>query len=151
MTKICTQCKVEKELTDFYKRKGRKDGRTSQCKKCSNKYSKYSYRKNWEANRERIDKNHYSRIAILRQELDEYKSKHGCAVCKYNTHPVALEFHHIDPDTKYRTISSLVNRKVKRDTLCKEINKCIILCANCHRLLHNGIISCDYIPLCHFS
>lgn len=44
-TKICTKCKIEKELSEFYKKKDRKYGVTSNCKICVNKYGK-EYRKN---------------------------------------------------------------------------------------------------------
>ena len=38
--KICTQCKVPKELKEFYKRKNRKNGYMSECKKCYKKRNK---------------------------------------------------------------------------------------------------------------
>jgi hypothetical protein len=38
--KICTKCKIEKDESEFYKDKSRKDGLCSQCKKCRNEYHK---------------------------------------------------------------------------------------------------------------
>jgi hypothetical protein len=46
MVKVCTKCKVEKELTEFHKDKRSKDGLRSKCKSCRRKYR--------EANKERM-------------------------------------------------------------------------------------------------
>jgi hypothetical protein len=50
--KICGKCKIEKPISEFYKRNGRKDGTTGNCKVCSNERCK-AYR---EANKEKIAK-----------------------------------------------------------------------------------------------
>jgi hypothetical protein len=66
--------------------------------------------------------------------LVEYKGG-KCEFCGYNKCVEALEFHHIDETTKEFQISgstkSLENQK-------KEVDKCYMLCANCHRELHSG-------------
>jgi hypothetical protein len=58
-----------------------------------------------------------------------------CCKCGYNKCPWALDFHHIDPATKSFTISAdgftRSFNKIK-----DELNKCILLCANCHREEH---------------
>lgn len=46
------------------------------------------------------------------------------------------DFHHIDPSTKINHIAEMVNSSYSLDTLKAEIKKCILLCANCHRVLH---------------
>ena len=59
----------------------------------------------------------------------------GCAICGYNKCDNALEFHHVNPaDKKFNiTIPHIGNKN-----LVEELNKCILLCANCHRETHNG-------------
>lgn len=57
-----------------------------------------------------------------------------CVRCGYNKCEAALEFHHIDPKTKDRVVSLMKNYSFER--LKTEIKKCILLCANCHRELH---------------
>lgn len=64
-----------------------------------------------------------------------------CQVCGYDKYIGALEFHHVNPEEKDFGVSSKGYthswNKVKQ-----EINKCVLVCANCHREIHAGIISC---------
>lgn len=60
----------------------------------------------------------------------------GCKICGYNKCLEALEFHHIDPKQKDGNISRITNV----DRLNKEIDKCVLLCSNCHREFHAGMI-----------
>jgi hypothetical protein len=64
--------------------------------------------------------------------VDEYKIKKGCACCGYNKHASALDFDHLDPSTKSMAVSQMLALSFKR--LKNEINKCQVLCANCHRI-----------------
>jgi len=59
--------------------------------------------------------------------------KNGCAICGYNKNAAALDFHHLDPNEKELKIGN--PHAVER--LLKEIEKCIVLCANCHREIHH--------------
>ena len=70
--------------------------------------------------------------------LAKIKHAHGgkCERCGYNTCVKALEFHHIDPSKKDFTISS-DNFKLKE--AIEESKKCILICANCHRELHDNM------------
>lgn len=140
MVKKCSKCKSEKSFNEFTNRKRSKDGKNSRCTSCTRSENKYHYFHSWEENRDRIDRNHYNRIKVLRKLCDDIKVKSGCVFCKYNTHPVALDFHHIKPDTKVATISAMINAKVTEPKLLNEIEKCIVVCSNCHRLLHNNLL-----------
>ena len=64
--------------------------------------------------------------------VDEYKIKKGCACCGYKKHASALDFDHLDPSTKSMAVSQMLALSFKR--LKNEINKCQVLCANCHRI-----------------
>lgn len=57
-----------------------------------------------------------------------------CSICGYNRSVAGLDFHHLDPNTKDREIAVMKN--YSKDALKREIDKCIILCACCHRELH---------------
>jgi hypothetical protein len=60
-----------------------------------------------------------------------------CEICKYDRCVAALDFHHIDPDTKENHIAHLgMNFKA----MVEEAKKCIMVCSNCHRELHAGLI-----------
>lgn len=61
----------------------------------------------------------------------------GCSSCGYNKNTAALDFHHVDESTKsfQLDLRSLSNRTMSK--IKNEANKCILLCANCHREHHN--------------
>lgn len=65
--------------------------------------------------------------------INTYKVGKGCSECGYNKHPSALDFDHLDPADKKFTISHRLDLSTVK-TLFKEIRKCRILCANCHRI-----------------
>ena len=85
----------------------------------------------------------------IRNHVDQIKLLSGCIKCGYNKNPKALEFNHIDPNTKYRDRNgksvdiakmalasgknSLEKSRYSMKTILLEISKCEILCANCHR------------------
>ena len=62
-----------------------------------------------------------------------------CQICGYDKCQQALEFHHIDPNTKAFGIQENCNRSW--ETVKAEIKKCALLCANCHREVHSGLIN----------
>lgn len=59
-----------------------------------------------------------------------------CSLCGYNKCIGALEFHHINPKDKSFGISTGNCHKIEDDIA--EVKKCLLLCANCHREIHNG-------------
>ncbi len=60
-----------------------------------------------------------------------------CTKCGYNKSLAALEFHHIDPSKKDWMPSRLMS--YKWEVIKLEIDKCELICSNCHRELHEGI------------
>ena len=70
----------------------------------------------------------------FKKELVEYKGG-KCEICGYDKCIEALEFHHLDETTKSFSISQTAFSK-SLEELKKEADKCILLCANCHRELH---------------
>lgn len=62
-----------------------------------------------------------------------------CQDCK-RVHPLAVyDFHHLDPSQKEASISRLLYKKVNWDTKKTELDKCVLLCANCHRIRHSPV------------
>lgn len=64
----------------------------------------------------------------------EYKGG-KCEKCGYDRCPGALTFHHVNPNDKLFTIGDVAHRK-NWEIIKKELDKCILLCANCHFELH---------------
>ena len=63
--------------------------------------------------------------------INMIKAERGCAECGYNAHPAALDFNHTRGEKMF-SISQDV--KVALHRLRAEIDKCDVLCANCHRV-----------------
>lgn len=67
-----------------------------------------------------------------------------CSHCGYSRYMSALEFHHKDPETKLYLVSGLISRYTITPTdkvytlLINEVNKCLLLCSNCHAAKHAG-------------
>jgi len=59
-----------------------------------------------------------------------------CAICGVVFPPVCLDYHHVDATTKEFSIGGN-GKDMALDRIYKEIAKCILVCANCHRLIHN--------------
>ena len=92
-------------------------------------YSREHYLKNQAEIRERNAKTKREK----RNEWVEFKSTLSCTNCGYS-HPAVLDFHHVERKDK-QSVHKLAqngNYKAARE----EIKKCIVLCANCHRVLH---------------
>lgn len=59
-----------------------------------------------------------------------------CSLCGYNKCIKALEFHHLDPTKKEISLSASWGNNFEKIKL--ELDKCVLLCANCHREVHNN-------------
>ena len=68
-----------------------------------------------------------------RKFIRDYKLSNGCAICGYNKCASALEFHHKGDKKFLVNVSS--SKSIKN--IKKEMEKCMVLCANCHRELHD--------------
>lgn len=93
--------------------------------KCKNKYHVVKRRK------------------ILKEKSLAYKGG-KCEKCGYNKCDSALEFHHLDHNKKDFGISQDGNTR-PWNQIKEELDKCVLLCANCHRETHAGLF--NFIPL----
>jgi len=133
-TKKCTQCNLEKEFTEFFVKNKEKKLLHSQCKSCYNRKrkSKEHYNKYKNEYLERINKRKAIKINENRQKLLEYFKEHSCIKCG-ETNPIVLEFDHRDEKDKKRGIATMMT-SYNWETILVEIEKCDVLCANCHRI-----------------
>jgi hypothetical protein len=65
----------------------------------------------------------------------EYKATLSCIKCGQN-HPATFDFHHIDSSTKEASVNKLIKYRAFKRAM-EEIKKCVVLCANCHRIHHH--------------
>ena len=113
----CKVCEVQQEVKDFPKA-GEIKGKVyyrHQCKKCY-----------W-------DKKNIRRKGIV-EWFQEYKKTVNCLRCGIGDHP-GLEFHN-NKGNKLENISNMAQRGWRKEAILKEIEKCVPLCANCHRIHH---------------
>ena len=114
ITKICSKCKDEKPISEFYKQSDR-SSRQSYCKKCFNSYCTLRW---------------------IKIKINAINYKGGkCVDCDRklsNENPYYLfDFHHVDPTTKdcdWRKLRMRNWEKIK-----KELDKCVCVCTICHR------------------
>lgn len=121
--RYCSNCKQDLPLSYFYQISGR-DGYSPYCKEC-----------------ERIKV--VERQQRFKKQCVEYKNG-KCYFCEYNLYLGALEFHHINQDEKKFNISSK-RRVVLSDEVKDELDKCILVCGNCHREIHAGLINMEQL------
>jgi len=118
-TKKCPICDEVKLLSDFYSRSARKNNPYDRCKKCFNDYVSQRW---------------------ITKKIDSiiYKGS-KCVDCEisYPDEPyVIFDFHHRDPTQKDVDWSKLKLRT--EDKIKKELDKCELLCSNCHRKRHHN-------------
>jgi len=71
----------------------------------------------------------------IREFIKGYKAALACVDCG-ESHPATLDFHHVDPSEKERSLGDIGKYGWSRAKVLAEIAKCVILCANCHRKRH---------------
>lgn len=70
--------------------------------------------------------------------LQNYKTKNNrCTCCDRTYDPISLDLHHRDPDQKTKDLNDILSIW-KTEKVQEEIDKCDILCANCHLIKHNN-------------
>lgn len=114
----CPRCKKNKEMSSFYNRRGGK-GSSAYCKPCT------------------IDQT-VERQRAFKSKCVEYKGG-KCFKCGYSRSISALEFHHIDPSEKDFSISNAKLTSIN-ERIYRELDKCILVCANCHREIHDEMV-----------
>ena len=134
-TKKCGQCKEELSVDSFSKNRARSDGLQSVCKVCKKVNDAKYYRNNSKVAKDRRDTSRQKR----REWLYGYKLERGCSKCGYNKCSRALHLHHTDPKNKKITPSLMIHSGWSIENMKKEVDKCEVVCANCHAEIHAGI------------
>ena len=78
------------------------------------------------------------RRALIKEKAIQYKGG-KCSICGYNKYVGALEFHHLNPNEKDFGIGQKGCTR-SWEKVREELDKCILVCANCHREIHADII-----------
>lgn len=121
--KTCSTCREIKPLLEFNKKR---NGLSYSCKKCLSLYYKTHYSKNKSSYINRSAE--YTKK--IKEKIDQRKDN-PCVDCGVKYSPWVMDFDHVHGD-KLFTISSMKNKGSLKKVL-EEIDKCELVCANCHR------------------
>lgn len=118
--KYCRTCDSVKFKTEFYKHQSGTEALQSYCKLCNHKKV--------------IDRGRQIKLRML-----EYKRGKciDCNLLATEANACVFDFHHLDPTIKDVNFNSI--RWKKWEIITKELDKCVLVCANCHRLRHAAL------------
>jgi len=133
--KRCNNCDRTLSEDQFGKNKSKKDGLQTQCKDCRKSTNNNHYQ-NSEKRREAIRRNAKKFSDKTKRFVDKVKAK-GCCKCG-EKEKCTLDFHHLKQNKDFEISKN--KTRVSISKLKDEIRKCILVCSNCHRKIHAGII-----------
>lgn len=127
----CEKCKTEKSVKEFY---ANKDGtlKLDMCKECRTQYNKEWYKNNKEQHKKTAGKSRDKYRLEIRSLILNYFVTHPCIDCG-ERNPLVLDFDHVRGQKKF-ALSQAARLGYNKDRVLKEIEKCEVRCANCHRL-----------------
>ena len=138
--KVCPHCGRNLPYNSFTFTDKTHTKLSSWCKNCQKEKTKEIRASNIEKYRSKDRENKNNAYKKKRTIINSYKEC-GCVICG-EKEPVCLDFHHINPSDKNFDIGKQFHIKAT-ETIIKEIDKCVVLCANCHRKVHAGIIKLE--------
>lgn len=152
ITKRCTICEETKNLDQFSRRKASLDGYQPSCKKCQTDTFKKWYQENHKKIRKKALDKYYDNWKTLQEKrilrrktigaarrewLNNIKKTLSCIICGENRY-YCLVFHHRNPSQKDETLSRMLGQLASIKRMQKEIEKCDVLCYNCHAEIHHN-------------
>jgi len=123
-------CKCgETDLTKFGKNKRFKDGLQRYCKSCKKEEVSFWYVNNKEKAKETSKKHKQNNKLVVKDYIVEFLKENPCVKCGEED-IIVLQFDHLK-DKKY-AISDMISQGISLKRVVEEIEKCQVLCANCH-------------------
>lgn len=109
----------------------------TKCKECANARARELHAvratdEEWKAKRNQQQKEHG--LKSKQVAIDALGGE--CADCRGVFPPAVYDFHHLDPSEKEYNLGDVIRRKRNREVIADELSKCVLLCANCHRIRH---------------
>jgi hypothetical protein len=121
--KLCIKCELREVMMDYVRQKP-----GVYCHKCQDEIYREEYKRNRPGRLVKLRNKSKENKAFIR----ELKTNAGCMDCGECYPFYVMEFHHLNPQFKTKSISQMMG--YTRETLLKEISKCVLLCSNCHRI-----------------
>jgi hypothetical protein len=132
--KRCPSCcppGVELPASSFPPCRSRPDGLQTYCRNCYRVRQREYHARDGNGRRAAVRENTRRARARNRELIIEYLSRSACADCGI-ADPIVLEFHHVGGKTL--SVCLLVGRGYGRGRIEEELQRCLVLCANCHRI-----------------
>jgi len=128
----CTACKENRTEQEFSYKNKKIGKRSTICKICLRKYAKNHYLENKDKYIAKAKVGNKQYLRRSRQHVLDYLEQHPCVDCG-ESNPVVLEFDHVR-GKKYKAISAMITANASVKRIEREIKKCDVRCANCHKI-----------------
>lgn len=129
--KSCNICNELKSISEYHPNKSCKQGVVGTCKSCYKQRITKWYSENRKSRQQYAnDKNQLRKREVVKHFGDK------CRDCNMSFPDCVYQFHHLDPSQKDVNPSKALTWKAER--MWVELNKCVMLCANCHLIRHYG-------------
>lgn len=129
--KWCPGCQQQKQEIAFARNRTRRDGLQTYCRVCKKATDSRWYQRNQRLHCVKVKQSRDTLADQAVENLIAYFRIHPCVDCG-ESDPVVLEFDHVRGEKSF-TIAVAITHGYSWTTLLKEIEKCEVRCANCHR------------------
>jgi len=130
-TQVCTRCHQTKSIDEFNSRWKHLGERQRTCRACQSEQKKNWYKKNKKSHKENVYENKIKNIEAARAYVWDFLLSHPCVKCG-ESDPAILEFDHVRGQ-KRAEVTKLMRDGYTLKIIQREIDKCVVLCANCHK------------------
>jgi hypothetical protein len=140
--KTCTSCGTEKPYDQYITKKRNKDGVTAMCRECTLPRSRQQYKEKPEPQKKAVKE----RKSGHRARVTHYKVENPCADCQKFYPSYVMQFDHVR-GIKKAGISQMISDGYSWNEIEEEIQKCELVCANCHAertFMRLGVSQLDY-------
>jgi hypothetical protein len=138
--KTCSLCGIEKPRYEYTKKRRNSDGLMAMCRECSLPRRREQYEANPQNQRDAVNE----RRAEVRERIATYKIENPCTDCGKHYPSYVMDFDHVRGE-KRAGVAQLTTHSW--DVIQAEIDKCDLVCANCHRertFMRLGSTQLDY-------
>lgn len=124
--KICSRCKIPKTLDEFNFRNREKGTRHGYCRECGKTLTRSHYQRNKSQYLEKNLRSFHKRREFVRQMKNR-----PCEDCGISYPYYVMDFDHREDEIKEFGLNEITQKAI--NSLKREIAKCDVVCANCHR------------------
>jgi len=126
---LCRRCGQVRDESEFRIRNGKI---VMPCKRCYLEYGRRHYQNNKQYYLDKAKRRSDAYWEVVHRLVWNYLSEHPCVDCG-NSDPRVLEFDHVRGQKNYN-VGDMKRKRFSWESILKEIEKCEVRCANCHRI-----------------